>query len=82
MVKSANWQEVREQITEHSRILFSCCGNKSGPFVIFSGGIHGNEPSGVLALKNQSMEIPFVQIIQHGTFNIFVEVDNHWQWKF
>ncbi len=52
MGKSAIWQEVKNHIKHHDRILFSCCGNETGPLVIFSAGIHGNEPSGVLALRN------------------------------
>ena len=27
-------------------------GDKSGPTIVFTGGIHGNEPSGVLALQD------------------------------
>jgi len=72
MVKSPIWQEVREQITEHSRILFSCCGDENGPLVIFSGGIHGNEPSGVLALKNVFAQIVEKNLKIHGSVLTFI----------
>lgn len=52
MNHSPLWQETHDYIQQHDRILFSCCGEPSGPFVIFSAGIHGNEPTGVLALRN------------------------------
>ena len=52
MVKAPFVGEIQKHLQEHGRILFSCCGNVDGPFVIFSSGIHGNEPSGVFALKN------------------------------
>ncbi len=72
MVNLTIWQEVREQITEHNRILFSCCGDKKGPFVIFSGGIHGNEPSGVLALKNVFAQIVERNLKIHGSVLTFI----------
>ncbi|MBT8325769.1 MAG: aspartoacylase [Winogradskyella sp.] len=35
-----------------SRIIHYIKGDKPGPIIIFFGGLHGNEPAGVYALKN------------------------------
>jgi len=52
--------------------LFSFCGKENGPFVIFSGGIHGNEPSGVLALKNVFKELVQRNIMVNGSVLAFI----------
>jgi len=35
-----------------NRILFEIKGNSKGPTIVFFGGIHGNEPAGIFALKS------------------------------
>lgn len=72
MVASSTFKKVRKHIVEHNRILFSCCGNPDGPFVIFSGGMHGNEPSGVLALKNVFKELVKRNIKVNGSVLAFI----------
>jgi len=46
------WDEIEELLLERKRVIASLCGVERGPAVVFCGGIHGNEPTGVLALKN------------------------------
>ena len=46
------WEEIEQLLLERKRVIASLCGVEKGPAVVFSGGIHGNEPTGVLALKN------------------------------
>lgn len=40
-----------EEIVEVERVIDHIQGSKNGPTVVFFGGIHGNEPAGVFALK-------------------------------
>jgi len=72
MVSSTTFKTVKKHLVEHQRILFSCCGNEDGPFVIFSAGIHGNEPSGVLALKNVFKELVKRNILINGSVLAFI----------
>jgi predicted deacylase len=72
MVNSPLLHEVKSHLTENTRILFSCCGDDEGPFVIFSAGIHGNEPSGVFALKNVFDEIVARNLQLNGSLLAFV----------
>ena len=43
-------EQVRHILFNKSRLIGKVEGKPSGPTVVFSGGIHGNEPAGVLAL--------------------------------
>ncbi len=43
-------QKQRERVRENEHVLSCLRGREKGPTVIFMGGIHGNEPSGVSAL--------------------------------
>lgn len=43
-------EQVRHILFNKSRLIAKIEGDKKGPTVMFSGGIHGNEPAGVLAL--------------------------------
>jgi len=65
-------KEVKPLLIERGRIVFSCCGDADGPFVIFSAGIHGNEPSGVLALHHVFDEIVSQNIGINGSVLAFV----------
>lgn len=43
-------KQVRHLLFNKSRLIGKIEGDRNGPTVVFSGGIHGNEPAGVLAL--------------------------------
>ena len=43
-------EQVRHILFNKSRLIGKIEGDPAGPTVVFSGGIHGNEPAGVLAL--------------------------------
>lgn len=72
MVEAPMINEVRKHLREHGRILFSCCGHADGPFVIFSAGIHGNEPSGVIALKKVFKKVVENNIRINGSVLAFI----------
>lgn len=72
MTNKIFWNEVKEFIRKQDRILFSCCGQEDGPFVILSAGIHGNEPSGVLALRNVFNQISKLNIQINGSLLAFI----------
>jgi succinylglutamate desuccinylase len=72
MTNKIFWNEIKEFIREQDRILFSCCGQEDGPFVILSAGIHGNEPSGVLALRNVFNKIAQLNIQINGSLLAFI----------
>ena len=46
-----------EETLEVERVIDHLQGNQRGPTVVFFGGIHGNEPAGVFALKHVFEEI-------------------------
>ena len=46
------WQQIEDLLVHKSRVITEIPGNGNGPAIAFCAGIHGNEPSGVLALKN------------------------------
>lgn len=72
MTNKIFWNEIKEFIRKQDRILFSCCGQEDGPFVILSAGIHGNEPSGVLALRNVFQKIADFNIQVNGSLLAFI----------
>jgi succinylglutamate desuccinylase len=72
MVSHELQSAVKPLLIERGRIVFSCCGDENGPFVIFSAGIHGNEPSGVIALHNVFNEIVTQNIRINGSVLAFV----------
>lgn len=72
MTNKIFWNEIKEFIRNQDRILFSCCGQEDGPFVILSAGIHGNEPSGVLALRNVFQKIAKLNIQVNGSLLAFI----------
>ena len=43
-------EQVREILFNKSRIIGQIEEGSNGPLIVFSGGIHGNEPAGILAL--------------------------------
>lgn len=50
-------EQVRHILFNKSRLIGKIEGDPKGPTVVFSGGIHGNEPAGVLALVQVFNEI-------------------------
>ena len=45
------WADIEELLIHKNRVITELPGNGSGVAVAFCAGLHGNEPSGVLALK-------------------------------
>jgi succinylglutamate desuccinylase len=45
------WTDIEELLIHKNRVITELPGNGSGVAVAFCAGLHGNEPSGVLALK-------------------------------
>jgi len=52
---------------EVDRIIGKIKGSQSGPTLIFTAGIHGNEPSGVFALQQVLEDLKKKNILFHGT---------------
>jgi succinylglutamate desuccinylase len=46
------WEEIEDLLIHKNRVITEINGNGSGPAIAFCAGVHGNEPTGVLALKN------------------------------
>jgi len=52
---------------EYSRIIGTYTSNKKGPLLFVTGGIHGNEPSGVKALQKVFQELEKTRPVIEGT---------------
>ncbi len=65
-------EQVRQILFNKSRIIAKIEGDKSGPSIVFSGGIHGNEPAGVLALVKVVNTIKKNNIKLKGSFLAFI----------
>lgn len=61
---------------EVGRLIGSTKGNQPGPTIIFTGGIHGNEPSGVFALKKVLKTLEEYQNKMHGS--VYAICGNMW----
>jgi len=46
------WADIEHLLIHKDRVITEIPGNGSGPAIAFCAGLHGNEPSGVIALKN------------------------------
>ena len=46
------WEQIEDLLIHKNRVITEIAGSETGPAIAFCAGIHGNEPSGVLALKN------------------------------
>lgn len=72
--------EVHSKATQEdisvNRIIGHVKGTKDGPTIIFTGGIHGNEPSGVFALKSVIDKLNSLQISMKG--NLYAIAGNMW----
>ncbi len=65
-------EQVRQILFNKSRIIAEINGNKKGPSIVFCGGIHGNEPSGVLALVKVINTIKEKKIKLRGNLLAFI----------
>ncbi|MFO8148602.1 MAG: succinylglutamate desuccinylase/aspartoacylase family protein [Gillisia sp.] len=52
---------------EYSRIIGTYTSNKKGPLLFVTGGVHGNEPSGVKALQKVFRELEKTRPVIQGT---------------
>ncbi len=52
---------------EYSRIIGTYTSNKKGPLLFVTGGVHGNEPSGVKALEKVFRELEKARPVIQGT---------------
>lgn len=50
------------------RVIVKAKGNLPGPTIVAVGGMHGNEPSGVIALQNVSRHLAALEDKMRGTF--------------
>lgn len=67
MITPTKLQDISET-TQLERILGNYTANKPGPTLIAFGGMHGNEPSGVIALRKVFQEIQSYQPNFNGSF--------------
>lgn len=58
----------KEELKDIPRIIGKYEGNGDGPLLLVTAGVHGNEPSGVEALKNIFSELDKSQPSMKGTF--------------
>ncbi|GAA4272389.1 succinylglutamate desuccinylase/aspartoacylase family protein [Aquimarina gracilis] len=75
------YSKALDQSIDVKRIIKHIKGSKPGPTLIFIGGIHGNEPSGVFALqkvmeKLQEQEIPICGSIYALSGNLWALKNN------
>jgi len=59
-------EQVKKILANKSRLIGKIKGKNKGPTVVFSGGIHGNEPAGVLALIKVFNKIKATSITING----------------
>ena len=71
--------KVLDKSVKIGRIIDHLEGTSGGPTLIFTGGIHGNEPSGVFALQQVMNHIRKLQIPVRG--NIIAVAGNLWALK-
>lgn len=60
-------EQVRHILYNKSRLIGEIEGDPKGPTIVFSGGIHGNEPAGVLALIKVFSKIKKEKILVKGS---------------
>lgn len=59
---------MKEELQNIPRIIGKYEGDKKGPLLLVTAGVHGNEPSGVLALKEVFAELEKSKPSMAGTF--------------
>jgi predicted deacylase len=70
------YSKALDQTIEVDRLIGQCKGSLPGPSIIFTAGIHGNEPSGVFALQQVLEEIQQKNLQLKG--NIYAIAGNLW----
>lgn len=65
---------VEGQAVQVSRVIAQIKGKAQGPNIVFIGGMHGNEPTGVLALKHAMRELERLQPLLLG--NVYALAGN------
>ena len=66
------WEEIEQLLLLKGRVIANIQGNGNGPAIAFCAGVHGNEPSGVLALNNVFKYIDENQIAVDGKLIAFI----------
>ncbi|RLD22571.1 MAG: aspartoacylase [Bacteroidetes bacterium] len=66
------WSDIEKLLIHKNRVITELPGNGSGTAIAFCAGIHGNEPSGVLALKNVFNYIEQKNIPVNGQLVAFI----------
>lgn len=66
------WEEIEQLLLLKGRVIADIKGNGRGPAIAFCGGVHGNEPSGVLALYNVFKYIEAHDISVDGKLLAFI----------
>lgn len=70
------YSKALDRSIEVERLIGKIEGSGDGPSMIFTGGIHGNEPSGVFALKNVINQLKSANVDVKG--NIYAFSGNLW----
>jgi len=66
------WQQIEDILIHKNRVIKEIEGNSNGPAIAFCAGLHGNEPSGVLALKNVFTYIKKHEVPVNGNLIAFI----------
>ncbi|MEN8250413.1 MAG: succinylglutamate desuccinylase/aspartoacylase family protein [Bacteroidota bacterium] len=66
------WEEIEQLLVHKDRVITEIEGNNPGPAIAFCAGLHGNEPSGVLALKEVFETIQKENIPVNGKLIAFI----------
>lgn len=70
------YSQATDKYINVERVIDQISGDDPGPTLIFTGGIHGNEPSGVFALYQVMKELREKQIPVNGS--IYALSGNLW----
>lgn len=66
------WEQIEHLLIHKDRVITEIAGNGKGPAIAFCAGLHGNEPSGVLALKYVFDHIEKNNIPVNGSLIAFI----------
>ena len=66
------WSDIEKLLIHKNRVITELPGNGAGTAIAFCAGLHGNEPSGVLALKNVFNYIEQKNIPVNGLLVAFI----------
>jgi hypothetical protein len=67
-MKKTIYSRALDKAIETGRIIGAIQGTQPGPMLVFFGGIHGNEPSGLFALHHVYHELRESECAFHGEF--------------